>query len=1590
MMSMSAGHDPDYLLGAVATGRENYYTGAVAAGEPPGRWYGRGAEALGLRGEVDHQDMAALYERFIDPHDPNFRDPLKWDEAGTLGHTGRAYKTQNEKYKAALAAEPYADAARQRELYRLAGKGTQQNTTFLDATFSVQKSVTVLHTAVDAQAVQSGARMRTERTAWRTALRNRDARGAVRHFLAYRTERKAVQAWSQYRDAIEEAIWAGNRAGLDYLADKAGYVRIGHHGGVSGRWADAHDLTVASFFQHDGRDHDPQLHIHNAILNRVQGPDGKWRTLDSKAFYKFQSAAGSVAERVMEQHLSRVLGVQFKLRPDGEAREIVGVDQNVMDLFSKRRLAITKKTSELVKQREAQLGRKLTNLELDDVQNRATDITRQAKSHGETATARLERWDRELRAQVSGGLRSVAEQVLDKRLGARSRAKADTWTVDDVLAQALARVQETQAEWRAGDLTRAISMCLPDELGQMEPDELVGLLDELTREGLNRAVALDAERPGTSSLPEELRLANGDSSYRAPGRATFATPGHLNAEDQLARAAYARGGPVMTDQHAKHFVALLAKQGLTIGADQESALKGILTSGARVEALIGPAGTGKSRVVGSLAKAWTDPELWHGQRRRVVGLAVSQVATDVLKADGVPAMNIAQWLQTQARLTAATTDLESPHRLRSGDLVIVDEAAMASTDDLTAIAGHCEQLGAKLLVVGDHRQLGAVGAGGGMELVTAASLTHELSETHRFAEDWEGPASLRLRTGDASVLDEYHRHGRIVDGGQTETASTLAQDAWLADHLRGLHALLIVDTNEQAAQASAQIRARLVNHGLVDDEHTVVLGLQGTHAGRGDLIQARRNDWALARYGANNRAAINRAEYEVLHVSDDGSLLVAPLVQGTRTRDGDETMILPASYVASHVALAYASTVHSAQGLTVDTAHGVVSPSTSLNAVYVAASRGRGGNHLYVVTKTAAKDAETGDAAQAVHRSASAVLTDVFDADEERRQRSATEAREESAAEAARHRTPAELLADGIAMVTTGRTDLWLDGAVAQNLLTADERTQLAAEAGASTLNLLLRRVELAGHDARAVLYKAITSRSFEGAAQLTSVIQDRITKTTRLDPAGGTYSDRLPRGLSPEWARYLEDLAAQADLSARELAFGYAADTPAWLADAIGPCPVPPNDSGDPAAAPSDQEQQAVEEWLQKAAKVAGYRDLSGYNGPRQAIGPAPAAGQTEDYASWRAAWTALGQPEDSRPEAEMTEGQLRVRVAAYQREQNWAPPSVVEELAGTVQAADRARQRATLLRSEATAQAGAQDGDDAKRAGLLAEADQAEALAQTHDEAARELREVDNAYNEWLAHTAATKQAHLRAVAELKLRDLAVEPDPGKAAETEDWWAQQRAAQAAEDDHLHPVDEHDLAEVEEQRRLDLAEAVRGDEYVEAELVDDQLPSPGEVAAGWSVDEIDSIPDAIVVDHTGADHEPITAAPTRQTPAGQDETSSARWVPQADAAVPVDVRQATADEPRVLESSTVAVPSIDDTAEAVRRAQRALIEIRQRSEADQAREAAEHDRDDLIADWHADDTHHRDTTAPGTAEASNNNDAAEHAPRRGMSLADD
>jgi ATP-dependent exoDNAse (exonuclease V) alpha subunit len=99
-------------------------------------------------------------------------------------------------------------------------------------------------------------------------------------------------------------------------------------------------------------------------------------------------------------------------------------------------------------------------------------------------------------------------------------------------------------------------------------------------------------------------------------------------------------------------------------------------------------------------------------------------------------------------------------------VIVCDEASMVSTRDLAALAILARRADAKLVLVGDPQQLGAVEAGGLFRLLAADSKAAELTGIHRFNYPWEAEATRRLRAQDPSVIDTYERHHRITSGSR--------------------------------------------------------------------------------------------------------------------------------------------------------------------------------------------------------------------------------------------------------------------------------------------------------------------------------------------------------------------------------------------------------------------------------------------------------------------------------------------------------------------------------------------------------------------------------------------------------------------------------------------------------------------------------------------------------------------------------------------------------------------------------------------------------------------------------------------------------
>jgi hypothetical protein len=233
---------------------------------------------------------------------------------------------------------------------------------------------------------------------------------------------------------------------------------------------------VARFLQHTSRDLDPQLHVHQAVLNKAEGADGTWRALDGKALHTVRPAAAAISERVMETQLSAALGVQWELREDGVGRRVVGIDPQLEELFSGRRQTITAETAQRIAAYEETIGRTANNLERSRIAQAATLATRRAKTHdSESQVEQHERWNAEASALVAGGLTRQAA-VFARSWGAVAEgqapgaapviapaATAEQFSPAAVIAQALEACHgpDGKSAYTRHDLVRQIDLALP-------------------------------------------------------------------------------------------------------------------------------------------------------------------------------------------------------------------------------------------------------------------------------------------------------------------------------------------------------------------------------------------------------------------------------------------------------------------------------------------------------------------------------------------------------------------------------------------------------------------------------------------------------------------------------------------------------------------------------------------------------------------------------------------------------------------------------------------------------------------------------------------------------------------------------------------------------------------------------------------------------------------------------------------------------------------------------------------------------------------------------------------------------------------------
>lgn len=798
----------------------------------------------------------------------------------------------------------------------------------------------------------------------------RKARQSVAGFdLTFSVPKSVSVAWALADEPTRARIHAAHRRALQaviaYGESQVFATRTGHAGAVS---EDVRGVVATAFDHWDSRAGDPQLHTHVVVLNRVQSvSEGSWRTLDSKALFRAAVGMSELYNGLLADELTRDLGwawtPETRRRSPEPKWEVEGVAKELREEFSRRSSVIEQAKDALVEVFTASHGRPPTASEVIGMRQQATLATRDAK-HVKSLTELIGEWRARAGRFVDGDQPDWVHS-LSGRHGQRLLAASD---LEEGILRDAATVVLTKVADKRSTFTRANLLAEAHRELQgvrfTAPKDRVSVAERVATLAAQRAVMLTPE--SVMRAPEHLQRSDGSSMLRARNSEVYATQDLLDAEARLLAAGQSIDGPVA---HSS----VVAKLGPMAGpgkahvlsAEQASAVAAVVTSGRRLDVLVGAAGTGKSTTMAAVRAAW---EATYGPGS-VVGLAPSASAAEVLAdAVGVPTENTAKWItehqrsgEREARLreyaarlagaypAPATRQLQqqaagelAAYRrwtLRPGQLVIIDEASMAATKDLDHITAVATRAGGKVLLVGDWAQLSPVQAGGAFKL-----LAHDrgpdaptLQDVRRFRHEWEREATLQLRAGNPDIAETYIQHDRVESGGR-EDMLDLIFDAWATDTKMGRTSLMVAADAETVTDLNARARAHRVAVGDVTAAGVTIA--DGTMIGVGDVVVTRLNARALA----GGRGWVkNGDDWIVSATNADGSLRV------TR-RGGGAAALLPAGYVREHVELGYASTAHRAQGRTVDTAHAYITMATVREPLYVMATRGRESNRLYVDT----------------------------------------------------------------------------------------------------------------------------------------------------------------------------------------------------------------------------------------------------------------------------------------------------------------------------------------------------------------------------------------------------------------------------------------------------------------------------------------------------------------------------------------------------------------------------------------------------------------------------------------------------------------
>lgn len=717
--------------------------------------------------------------------------------------------------------------------------------------------------------------------------------------LCFSASKTVSTIWSQAdaatRQAIEAAHAASVRAACDYLEADAGWTRRGRAGAQRERAG----LVFALYEHGASRLGDPQLHTHALLCNVGVRAEGTTGSLESKPVFQHKMAAGALYRAELAARLQQM---GFPIERSGAFFEIAGVPQKLCDAFSRRRAQI----KEQIKQRGITTAAGAAAAAL---------ATRTAKKAVSREVLR-EQW------QQIGQTFGFGETQVTRLLRSTQLHKKDT---TPLFRAGVAELLQGESHFTERVLLRFAA--------EAAPGTALGAAD--LQDGMKRFLAheptLVAIGPGCYTTKDVLAV---EQELLASAKRLHESGQHKLPPTMTKRAA----------QKAEKAASAAQQIPVKLSDEQRAALEYVTTQEGSLQLVSGMAGTGKTFFLSAAKSAWEEAGY------QVIGASLSgKAARGLQDGAGITSATVTRllmdldydWKHTLGhhlwqlgRAAQGKKTWGPPERmgLNRNTVLVIDEAAMLGSKMLNALLKAVEKAGAKLVLVGDAKQLQAIETGGAFLELQKRFGAAELSAIQRQREAWAREAVKDFAEGrTAKALEAYAARGLLtVTKTRHDAMEQLLTDWKKAGGIeRPEDSLIFTGLRAERAVMNRWAQQERKNAGKLGVRYVTV---DGEKLHTGDRVAFSKNSKRLG------------VENGTLGVIEDISLLGSRL----RVRLDDKRCI---SFTLSEyraLELSYASTAHKGQGCTVENAFVLAGgPMQDRELSYVQMSRARGTTRLY-------------------------------------------------------------------------------------------------------------------------------------------------------------------------------------------------------------------------------------------------------------------------------------------------------------------------------------------------------------------------------------------------------------------------------------------------------------------------------------------------------------------------------------------------------------------------------------------------------------------------------------------------------------------